>query len=307
MKVSYKGKQIYDETSVNTCWYTEHCEKTANELLIKFNDIDMEWNGWNPKKGDEISVEDGQAKTGKLYIDTITYESGLCCIRALSMPQGVKDRHSQSWETVKLSQLIEEIAQRHNLTVQKIGVEERTYHYVQQNNEPDLDFLDKRCKEEGLSFLIYDGKLVVYTESQVESKPSSSTLTITPAYKYSYEDNADQAYQTCEVTNGKVNGKYEASGVKTKKTLHYVLPQNITDEDEANRIAKSLLRERNKNMTKMIVYTDYMARDLMAGGTLNLKTDGAKSWNGLAYITDLRHDFIYTRSKIWLRKPLEGY
>lgn len=307
MKVKYKGKEIYDETSVSKCYYTEYCEKQANELLISFNDIDMEWDAWKPKKGDEISVEDGTAKTGKLYVDSISYRSGLIDIRALSMPSGVKDKHSKSWETVKLNQLIDEIAQRHNLETQKIGVEDRTYHYVSQNNEPDFDFLYDRCQQEGLSFLVHDGKLVVYSESEVEHKPSSNTLTITPAYKYRYTDNSDDAYQSCEVTNGKVTGKFEAPDVKSGKTLRYVLPINITDESEANRFAKFLLRQKNKGMATMIVYTDYMARELMAGGTLNLKTDGAKSWNGLAFITGLRHDFIYTNSKIWLRKPLEGY
>ena len=72
MKVKYKGKEIYDETSVSKCCYTEYCEKQANELLISFNDIDMEWDAWKPKKGDEISVEDGTAKTGKLYVDSIS-------------------------------------------------------------------------------------------------------------------------------------------------------------------------------------------------------------------------------------------
>lgn len=307
MKVIYKGTDIYPETSVSSCYYTEHCEKVSNELLIKLNDVDKEWDAWSPKKGDDIKIEDGPFKSGKMFVDDIEYRSGLVCIRALSMPQGVKDRHSKSWENVKFSQLISEVAQRHNLPVKKIDVEERTYKYVSQNNEPDFDFLYRRCKQEGCSFLVYDGNLVVYDESKAESKSPDETLEITEAYKYRYTDNSDQSYKTCEVTNGKVSGKYTASNVGTDKTLSIVLPQNITDEGEAERIAKARLRAKNKDSTRLIIYTDYMARKIMAGGTVTLKTDGAKSWNGPAFVTDIRHDLVYTRSKIWLRKPLEGY
>lgn len=305
MKVIYKGTNIFPETSVNSCYHTMHAEKQADELLLRLNDVEQVWDDWSPKKGDEVQVEDGHAKTGKMYLDSVTYQSGLVTLRALSMPQNVHDKRSKSWEDVKLSQLLDEVASNHGLTVDKHDVEDRDYKYVQQNNESDFDFLYRRCSQEGIAFLVYDSKLVVYSEKAVESNTSTETLTITPAYKYFYTDDADNAYKKCEVTNGSVTGQFEAPTGDESKVLHRVIPHNITDVSEANRIAQNLLREANKNATRLIVYTDYMARNVAAGGTVTLKTKGAKSWDGPAFVTDVRHDYVYTRSKIWLRKPLE--
>lgn len=305
MKFTYKGKNIFPDTSVNSCYHTMHSERKADELILRLNDTEQNWDTWAPKKGDDVQVEDGHATTGKMYLDSVTYQSGLVTLRALSMPQNVKDKHSKSWEDVKLSQLFTEVANNHGLTVDKHDVEDHQYKYVQQNNESDFDFLYRRCSQEGLSFLVFDGKLVVYGEKETESKTPTETLTITPAYRYYYTDDSDSCYKKCEVTNGSVTGSFEAPTGDENKVLHRVIPHSITDVSEANRIAQNLLREANKNATRMIVYTDYMARNVAAGGTVTLKTKGAKSWDGTAFVTDVRHDYVYTRSKIWLRKPLE--
>lgn len=304
MKILYEGVDIYPAVSVNRCFHTMYAAGHSDELLLRLNDTRQLWQKWNPKRGDKISAEDGAAKTGEMFIDSITPASGFLTIRAYSMPPSAKNKNSKSWEQVKLTQLINEVAALHGLTVQTFGVEDQTYNFVAQNNEPDFDFLARRCGYEGLAFLVYDGKLVVYSEPFMEQQPATKSLNITVGYDFEYQDNGDRAFGSCEVKNGSVKGTFAAGD---GKALQLVLPVPMSSEVEANRFAQNLLRAKNKEMQVATIWTDYMVRDIAPGTNVNLSTEGAALWNGPAFVSGVRHDYVRTKSKLWLRKPLEGY
>ena len=89
--------------------------------------------------------------------------------------------------------------------------------------------------------------------------------------------------------------------------LRRILPFRMTDQSEADRFAKGLLRDANKNATVGTLWTGSLLRDYAAGSVVALATEGVKSWDGTAFISRIRHDYVKTRSKLYLRKPLEGY
>lgn len=132
MKIIYEGTDIYPEISVHRCYHDMYADKQSDELLLKLNDTRELWDRWSPKKGDTIAVEDGAAKTGKMFVESVVPESGLITLRAYSAPQSTKDKRSKSWEKVKFLQLIQEIAGRHGLTVETYGITDQTYDYVEQ-------------------------------------------------------------------------------------------------------------------------------------------------------------------------------
>ena len=305
MKLFYKGVDIYPEISVSTCWHTMYSEGHADEILMRLNDTRALWDKWSPKKGDEIKIEDGKAKSGKMFVSEVTPSSGLITIRALSMPQKVRNKVSKSWENVKLSQLLQEVATNTGLTLEKHNVEDKTYKYVYRNNLTEFDFLSQRCKLEGLSFLVYDGKLVIYGQKEAEASAPGETLDISNAYDYQYIDESADIFTKCEVTDGTTKGEFTApTEIKDSKTLHIVLPLTLTDESEAIRFSKNLLRDANKKMQTLTIWTDYMARNIAPGGTVTVKTDSAHSWDGVAFVEKVRHDYVHTTSKLWLRKGL---
>ncbi len=305
MKVVYEGVDIYPDISVNRCYHTMYAERHSDELLLRLNDTRQLWQRWNPKKGDKIKVEDGNAKTGTMFIDSVTPSSGFLTLRAYSMPPTVKDKRSKSWEQVKFLQLVNEIAETHGLTVVPYGVTDQTYNFVTQNNEPDFDFLYKRCILEGVAFLVFDEQIILYSQSAQEGMQAGTELKITNGYDFEYKDNGDKAFGSCEVKNGSTVGTFSSDA--GKKALKTVLPLAMSSEEEANRFAKNLLRDANKNMTTATIYTEYMARDIAPGSNVTLNTEGASGWDGKAFVTQVRHDYVKTKSKIWLRKPLEGY
>lgn len=305
MKVIYEGVDIYPDISVNRCYHTMFAEKNSDELLLRLNDTRQLWQRWNPKKGDKVAVEDGNAKSGTMFVDSVTPSSGFLTLRAYSMPPTVKDKRSKSWEQVKFLQLVNEIAETHGLTVVPYGVTDQTYNFVTQNNEPDFDFLYKRCILEGVAFLVFDEQIILYSQSAQEGMQAGTELKITNAYDFEYKDNGDKSYGSCEVKNGSTVGTFSSDA--GKKALKTVLPLAMSSEEEANRFAKNLLRDANKNMTTATIYTEYMARDIAPGSNVTLNTEGASGWDGKAFVTQVRHDYVKTKSKIWLRKPLEGY
>ena len=266
---------------------------------------DME-NRTGEKSAHRIAIEDGAAKTGKMFVESVVPESGIITLRAYSVPQSAKDTRSKSWEKVKFLQLAQEIAGRHGLTLDTYGITDQTYDYVEQNNLADFAFFQNRCTLEGAAFLVYDGKLVVYDEAYMESQQPIDTITITPANDFEYRDEGANAYGSAEAVNGGLTGTFAApSG--GDKVLRRILPFRMTDQSEADRFAKGLLRDANKNATVGTLWTGSLLRDYAAGSVVTLATEGVKSWDGTAFISRIRHDYVKTRSKLYLRKPLEGY
>ena len=306
MKIIYEGTDIYPEISVHRCYHDMYADKQSDELLLKLNDTRELWDRWSPKKGDTIAVEDGAAKTGKMFVESVVPESGLITLRAYSAPQSTKDKRSKSWEKVKFLQLIQELAGRHGLTVETYGITDQTYDYVVQNNLPDFAFLQARCTLEGAAFLVYDGKLVVYDEAYMEGQQPVDTITITPANDFEYRDEGAYAYGSAAAVNGGLTGTFSAPA-GGDKVLHKVIPIRMSDQSEADRFARGLLRDANKAATVGTLWTGSLLRNYAAGSVVTLATEGVKSWDGAAFISRIRHDYVKTRSKLYLRRPLEGY
>lgn len=305
IKIIYEGTNIYPDISLNSCYHDMFSEKQGDELLIRFNDTRRLWDGWAPKKNDTISVEDNAASTGKMYIESVIPKNGLVTLRAISIPQSYRNKTNKSWEKIRFLQLAGEIAGRHGLNLAQYGIDDQIYDYVAQNNIPDFAFLQQRCVLEGAAFLVYDGALVVYSEQHLEGQPALDTIEVGPADDFEYTDDADNAYGTFEAVNGNLTGIYSANN-DSDKVFRKIIPVRMSSQEEANRFAKGLLRNENKGMTSGAIWAP-IARSYSAGSIVNIKTQGSSSWDGPAFLTHVRHDYVREQSKIFFRRPLEGY
>lgn len=304
MKLIYQGVDIYNQVSINQCIYDSYGEQRPDALRIVFNDGNNVWDGWAPNKGDEIKVILGACNTGKMYVTEVKPQNGKMTLRATSVPQGHNDKYSKSWENIRFKQLCEDIAIRHNLLCEFYGVEDQIYKYVTQQNKEDFIFLEERCVLEGCSFLVYDGKLIVYSEMKMETANAGGNLQIPNTAKFEYEDKSRDFYGMCNLKNGELIGTYS---IGTGKVLTKVVNLMITSQAEANRFAKNILRFENKKMTAATCKSDYFLSGYAAGSLINIKTPGVQSWNGNVFCTHVRHDLVKAKTKLFFRKPLEGY
>lgn len=305
MKLIYQGVDIYPEVSINSCIHEMYAEQRSDSIKIRFNDTKGLWNRWKPMQGDIVEVEDGVAKTGKMFITSIKPENGLYTLRAMAMPLSGEVIKNRSWEAVRLLQLGAQIAQEHGLTFKQYGVTDQVYPYLSQNSQTDFEFLQTRCMLEGCAIVIYDGNLIVYSEQYLENQPPAGEIYIGPDGVFEYEDNTARSYGSAEVESGGFKGKFAAEG-NTSRIIRPREPLKVTSDAEATRYARALLRMANKNS-----YTGWIEDNLLpeyaAASMVQITTDRQGLWNGPVFITRIRHDYVARKSKIFFRRPLEGY
>lgn len=302
-KVIYEGRDIYPDISVGRCWCDQHAWGSLDCLRIDFGDTRNLWDRWQPRAGDTIAVEDGAARTGLMYVSSVIPQSSRFSVTAYPAPQGARERRSKSWERVRLYQLLGEVAGRHGLSYETYGVENFEYQYVEQDNESDLQFLDRRLTYEGAGLVVYDGKLIAYSGSWLEGQGASGELSVVPGVDYEFRDDTARSYGACTVTDGTTSATWSAG---EGKTLVRVVPERIGSVGEAERWAKGLLRAANREAVRMTIRTDSMLRGYAAGSVVDLSASAAASWDGPAVVSAIRHDFYDSRAKVWLTKPL-GY
>lgn len=304
IKVVYKDVDITDDVSINRCYHDMYAEGQTDTLHIRFNDNEHVWDGWNPQTNDEISVEYGAIKTGKMFVQNTKPTNGLYEIVATAAPASYKDKKSKAWQKIKLKTMGKEIAGHHGLDFESYGVTDVLYEYILQKNESDFSFLHKRCVLEGCAFLVYDGKLVMYSQSYMEEQTAGESLYIGMDSDYQYSDRSGELYGKCKIEQGKYKGSYEVQN-GSERVFIPELDFPVNDKKEADRYAKNLLRMANKN-----AYTGYVYSTILTGyaaaSMAVLENERAPSWDGDVFLTHVRNDYGKGRSKLFFRKPLPG-
>ena len=306
MKLLYEGIDIAGKISINRCEHETYAEKRSDQLVLCFNDAAGLWNFWNPVRGEKVQLIDGSDDTGKMFITSIVPENGLFTLRAMSMPLSGETVSSRSWENVKLFQMGQDIAKKHGLTFKTYGVTDRTYSYIKQERLTDFEFYHRRCQLEGCAMLIYDGALIVYDEKQMEAQTPAGSIKVGADGFFTYNDDSAQSYNKAEVVSGKFSGSYSDANANTSRILRPKEPIECTSDAEAIRFARGLLRQANKN-ARTGSFRRKLSRGYAAASVVNIETSKAKAWDGKVFITRTRHDFLTGETKIFFRKPLEGY
>ncbi len=303
MKILYKNKDIYGDISLNYALHEMHSEGEADSLTLRFNDPKGLWSKWDPKAGDEISLEQQKSKTGKMFIHQLEARNGIYTVRAMSMPLTMKDERSASWQKVKLSQLAQEIASRHNLKVKLYDVKDQTYSTLVQKCESDAKFLSRLCMLEGCQLIIYDGQLVIYDEATREKEKASDKIEIGAGGDYFYKDYTSESYGTAKVFSGSYSGEFSTGGSSRK--IETMIHAN--SNAEASRFAKGILRDANKAQQIGCITLDFTAK-YAAASVVDITTKKAKQWNGKCFITQVRQDYVKNVTVLFFRKiALEGY
>ena len=305
IRVTYNGVDITGKVSVNRCWHDMYAAERSDTLQLRLNDADVLWDKWAPAVGDEIRVDYGTISTGTMFVTRVIPQNGTFDILAQSAPASGFELQDKSWQKVKLLQIGEEIAKRNGLSFVSYGVEDRLYPYVLQTNESDFAFLSRRARLEGCAFLVYNKTLVLYSESYMEAVAPSETLEVATDGDYKYNDRRFFLYGSCIVESGMYTGTFTADNGAGRKYR----PSNIgivSNDQEAQRFAKNLLRHANKDC-----YTGFVRTHILPGyaaaSTIVLSNKRAPSWDGTVFIDHIRNDYGKKKSKIFFRRPLEGY
>ena len=303
IKIFYDGVDITDKITINSLYYDSYSESQADSLKIVFNDINRLWDGWSPQNEKDLRLTAGRLDTGRMFVHSVKPVNGTMTLTALSIPPTAKNETSKSWEKVRFLQLVKEVADRHGLLMEAHGIIDRVYSYVRQSSVPDFEFLEERVKLEGCAFLVFDKKLVLYSEKDQEAKTPVKTITLKENSHFAYINNSAKKVKSFKVVNSEFTGTYETEDTDSSKENIQKLNIKISNQEEANRFAKNLLRANNKTGQTGEFKTSF-TDDVAAGSVVNLQTVGVNSWSGPAFVYHIRHDLLNNKSKIWLRRPI---
>lgn len=304
IQIFYNDVDITDSVSVNRCYHDMYAGGRSDTLFLRVNDAKHLWDSWAPAAGDEIRVDYGTISTGTMFVSDAIPQNGYFDITAQAAPKSGFDRQNKAWQKVRLLQIGAEIAKRNGLSFHSYGVEDRLYSYLAQA-DGDLHFLNRLARLEGCAVLVYDRKLVLYSERYMEALEPSESLDITIDGDYKYQDRSANLYGSCTVESGMYSGSFSVDNGSSR----LLMPENtpgVGSNEEASRFAKNLLRYANKGCRGGYV------RSLILPGyapasTVELTNARAPSWDGSIFIEHIRNDYGRGESKIFFRKPLEGY
>ncbi len=305
IRITYAGADITASVSINRCWHDMYAAGRSDTLCLRVNDVDSLWDHWAPTVGDEIIVDYGTIGTGTMFVTAATPRNGMYDITAQSAPASGYEARDKSWQKVRLLQVGEEIAARNGLAFVSYGVNDQLYAYLLQSNEGDFHFLHRRAALEGCAFLVYNKTLILYSEAYIEAQAPAETLEVTVDADYRYDDRRAEQYGACLIENGQYTGNFAiANG--SSRLLKPAADFYVGSNGEAVRYAQGLLRAANKGCCGGYVHTRIMP-GYAATSTVTLSNARAPSWDGTVFLDHIRNDYGRGKSKIFFRRPLEGY
>ena len=305
IQITYNGVDITEAVSINRCYHDMYAGGQSDTLHLRVNDTDHLWDAWNPENGDEIRVDYGTISTGVMFVSKAVPQNGIYDITAQSAPTSGFEVQHKAWQKVRLLQLGEEIAKRNGLTFSSYGVTDRMYSYLLQDGIADFAFLNHRAMLEGCAFQVYDKRLVMYSEPYMESIAPTEVLEVTIDGDYKYNGRRADLYGSCIVENGLYSGSFAVAN-GSARVYRPKTTGGAGSADEAKRFAAGFLRSVNKGC-----YSGYVRSRILpgyaAGSVVELSNVRAPSWDGPVFIDHIRNDYGDGKSKVFFRKPLEGY
>lgn len=305
IQLTYNGTDITDSVSINRCYHDMYAAGRSDELHLRVNDVDGLWDKWAPAVGDELRVDYGSIGTGTMFVASCVPMNGLYDIVAQSAPASGYEATHKAWRKVRLLQLGAEIAKRHGLAFASYGVTDVLYDYILQNGESDFHFLHRQAMLEGCAFLVYDKRLILYSERYMEGIAPTETLEVTIDGDYKYSDNSHQLYGSCIVERGLHSGQFSVDNGSVRVYRPVDIGQ-IASSAEAERFAQNLLRSKNKGCCGGYVRSRILP-GYAAASTVELKNARTPSWDGAVFLDHVRNDYSAGMSKLFFRRPLEGY
>lgn len=301
MQILYNGTNILPRVQLNSCDVTDNAGGKPDSVRIMFDDARGEWDAWNPQKTHFVEVTESGYSSGKMYVDEIEQQSGYLTIKALSTPKSIRTQRTKSWEDANITVIASDIAGAHSLGLQTYDVDEYPYLRVDQQNEPDMAFLLKRAKLEGLSLKVYNQNVVLYGVKQFEGKPPVKAIgKILFDGQPLFRNQSTEIYKICKVSGSEYSGEYNAPDIAQGSTLS-IGGMTLDNADQAVRFAKNLLRDKNRYQ----YYGRYVtALDVSTAASATVQVDFGIS-SGKYFVESVTHMFTAQRSRFEVRKVVD--
>lgn len=319
LKLYIEGKDMTPEVGIVQAVYDSYADDYIDTLVISLQDKSGIWSLWRPRTGEKIELQLDTLKTGLLYIHKVKATNGLYHITARSIPPYKNGAQKSEWEQVSFLQLAQTIASRLDLSLETYGGDNPCYKRIAQEDESNTSFLQRMCKQEGRSMLIFNGKLIIYDPTTLEAKGATQSFEFTGKGDFNFFEREGERVGAVRVidTQKKINGPLNME----KEEILFELNEKITidetitsgvgkiltysnlkpsDAIEARRWASGLLKSANRTL-KTGYFKLSLQLGLMAGSVIHIKNDRASAWNGPVFLYRVKHNFKSEVSTLYFR------
>lgn len=276
-------------------------EDGADDLQITLEDKAGLWQkDWFPERGAKIKSEiittnyDFEGQTLKLPCGTFEVDDFGCNgppstvkLKAISIPvtnSVNQEKKTKAWESVTFKGIVGELASQNGMGIMIDIDTDKTYDRVDQNQESDLSFLHRLCKDLGFAIKVVNLDIVIFDDKKYQDKSIIRTIKNgePSVLSYDFNENSLSAYKAAKVSykNPKTGDLEEATVVNdidlnSGKTLQ--INQRVKTQGEAKGLAGKSLQEENKK-TRTAKFA--LAGDLKLANKQTIQVEGWGKFDG---------------------------
>lgn len=285
-------------------------EDEADDLQITLEDKAQLWQkDWFPKKGAKLKADiittnydyDGQVL--KLPCGTFEIDDFGCSgppstvkLKAISIPvtnSVNQETKNKAWEAITFKGIAGEIANENGMGITLDIDNDKFYDRINQDQESDLVFLKRLCKDLGLGIKVVNLDIVIFDNITYQDKAVVRTITKGEPSLLSYDFNTNSfsdykaakvSYkdpETGDLEEVLVDNEWESTSGKTLK-----INQRVKNKGEAEQLAYNSLQEENKK-TKTAKFT--LAGDLKLVSKQTIQVEGWGEFDGKYIINNATH------------------
>ncbi len=329
LTLTYNNKDISKDLAqyLLSFSYTDHASGKADDLQITLEDKAGLWKAdWMPEKGATVKATiqvqnwDKLGQFEELPLGTFEIDEIECSgppetvtIKAVSVPESTSLRgedKTRAWEKTTLYLIASDIAAEAGLGLLYETSDNPQYDRIEQTEQSDLAFLLKLCEDAGLSLKVTGQQIVIFDDSKYEQMEPIMTIArgVAPVESYSASSQTREVYSAARVKYQGRRGKVyiytytPPNRPLTGKTL--IINERVDSLAEAERLARSRLRQKNKEETKFSL-TMPGNINLVAGVTVLIQ--GWGKFDGKYFVEKATHSGPGYTTKVELRRVLEGY
>lgn len=350
--VTYNGKDISESLAqyVLSLSYTDNLTGQVDDISITLEDRAELWEAdWMPERGATLDItictynwsdlysEEQDLQLGKFEIDELEVSSAPNVVTIKAVAISISDDstlrstlRSHTWENISVQKAANDIAWQNGMKLQWYCDDNPNIDKLEQNDESDLDVLQKICDDAGFALKVTTDTIIIFDVEKFEKEdvyaeyyhPGTTILNIVEnqpkpvqtdaLLNYSFKAKIRDVYKKCHVKYAKdkdksvIESTFIAPDKKEKEGATLEVHQQVSSQAEADRLAKKKLREKNCEE-----FTGSFASDgnmgLCAGETIEMI--GFGNFSGKYIITQAKHDINSSgfTSSVEIRKCLDGY
>lgn len=308
MELVYNNIDITKDISILNATILDNSGGKADSVDLTFSDTKKLWRKWGVQKGDTLILSKDGFSSGLMYVDDFNMSRGKFTIRGISVPLKSKSNISKSWENIRFKELASQLASELGLTLETYGIIDYTYDRLDMINKTNLQYLNDICILEGYSLKITNNKAIIYDENLFEQSTTVDDITEDRIIgDYSFNTISNSLYSSCTVecfssNNNLIRYKFSPANAPIGSDLKVAL--RVVNQGEAERYARGLLRNSNKNETTGSFFIK-LNTNIAATNTVNLNGFGV--FDGKYFIDSIKHKLTNGKSHLKVRKVLEGY